>query len=154
MTACKWLKKAKVQEYLTELAKEEDRKDKKDREKRKKRYLKELEKIALSNLNNYRPRAIKTSDGEKRVRIFGYEGEDPETCSPAALKEISFNRYGSVLKTHNKVKALIKLIEREDGIDERINKKQEEEKNTIENDGFVEALEGVAEKVCGEDEEE
>ncbi len=79
--------------------------------------------------------------------VVSEENADPEICDTAAIKELSYTKHGPKIIVHNKVRALEKLIDREDKADELL-----EEKETLENDGFLEALDKVAEKVCNNNE--
>lgn len=135
------LENSLVQEELTKLVKKED----KNREKRKQKYIDELEKIALSDITKYELKLIKYQDlkGENKVKIKIYldDEADKNIYSTAAIQEISTGKNGTKIKTHNKVAALIKLIDREDKLDELA------EKEDKENDGFIEALNSEAVKV-------
>ena len=134
-----------VQEYLQKLS----QKDKKAREKRKQKYIEELEKLGFSDLTKYSYKYEKTDDGNERLKIIPEEGADPLTCSTAAIQEISYTKYGPKIKTHDKVTPLLKLLDREDKADELL-----EDKEIEENDGFIKAINNIAEKVCNNETEE
>lgn len=142
------LQKTTVKAELQKLSE----KDRKKREGKKQRYLDELEKLGLSDITKYKLRfkKIKYENGDidLEFKVIPDPDADPVTCATAAIQEISQGKYGLKIKTHGKESALLKLIEREEKLEEWANSGENKD-----DDGFIEALSETAQQVWIDEEE-